>query len=251
MTDTPRSRPRPQPASQSHRRHRGMARAALSSAVLLLAACAGGPPPPAWQGNARQALDRAVEAHLSGDSRAEAQDFARARSEIARTGNPALMARAELIRCAAQVAGLMFGPCEGFERLRADADPAGRAYADHLAAMPLSADDIAHLPSAQRDAAAAVASARRGGRSAPGPSAASLQKIDDPLARLIAVAVLFQAGQASPAVIAVAADTASAQGWRRPLLAWLNVQAQRAENAGDSAEAQRLRRRIELVRNDR
>ncbi len=224
-------------------RRSGLSLAGLSSAALLLAACAGAPPPPAWQSNARQALDSAVLAHLSGDSRVEAQDFARARSEIARTGNPQLMARAELIRCAAHVAGLMFGPCEGFERLRADADLAGRVYADYLAAMPLSADDIARLPAAQRDAAAAVA---KGGAGA-APTAASVAAIDDPLARLIVVAVLFQAGQASPAVIAVAADTASAQGWRRPLLAWLNVQALRAENAGASAEAQRLRRRIELV----
>jgi hypothetical protein len=42
-------------------------------------------------------------------------------------------------------------------------------------------------------------------------------------------------------------DTASAQGWRRPLLAWLNVQAQRAEQGGDSEEAARLRRRIALT----
>jgi hypothetical protein len=231
-------------------RRSGRVLAALSSAALL-AACAGGPPPPAWQSNARQALDSAVQAHLSGDSRVEAQDFARARSEIARTGNPQLMARAELIRCAAHVAGLMFGPCEGFERLRGDADLAGRIYADYLTAMPLSADDIARLPSAQRDAAKAVASSRRGERSAPGPSAASVQKIDDPLARLIAVAVLFQAGQASPEMIAIAADTASAQGWRRPLLAWLNVQALRAEQAGVTEQAQRLRRRIELVQTGR
>lgn len=243
--------------------------AGLSSAVLLLAACAGAPPPPAWQGNARQALDSAVQAHLSGDSRVEAQDFARARSEIARTGNPQLMARAELIRCAAHVAGLMFGPCEGFERLRADADLAGRVYADYLAAMPLSTDDIARLPSAQREAAAAVAQALRkpranngtnngaksragtGGSTHTGPSAASVQKIDDPLARLIAVAVLFQAGQASPEMIAIATDTASAQGWRRPLLAWLHVQALRAEQAGVADQAQRLRRRIELVQTGR
>jgi len=59
--------------------------------------------------------------------------------------------------------------------------------------------------------------------------------------------VLFQAGKASPAMIALAADTASAQGWRRPLLAWLKVQALRAEQAGEADEAQRLRRRLELV----
>ena len=67
-------------------------------------------------------------------------------------------------------------------------------------------------------------------------------------ARLIAVAVRFQAGQASPAMIELATETASAQGWRRPLLAWLQVQALRAEKAGDAAALAALQRRIALVR---
>ena len=46
---------------------------------------------------------------------------------------------------------------------------------------------------------------------------------------------------------ALAVDTASAQGWRRPLLAWLRLQQLRAERAGDATEALRLGRRIELV----
>ena len=71
--------------------------------------------------------------------------------------------------------------------------------------------------------------------------------IADPLARLIAAGVLMQSARAEPAVMALAVDTASAQGWSRPLLAWLNVQALRAEAAGDAGEAARLRRRIGLV----
>jgi hypothetical protein len=59
--------------------------------------------------------------------------------------------------------------------------------------------------------------------------------------------VLFRSGNASPAVMSLAVDTASAQGWRRPLLAWLGVQLLRAEKAGDAAEAERLRRRIGVV----
>ena len=42
-------------------------------------------------------------------------------------------------------------------------------------------------------------------------------------------------------------DIASSQGWRRALLAWLGVQLKRAEQAGDSETAARLKRRIELV----
>jgi hypothetical protein len=51
-------------------------------------------------------------------------------------------------------------------------------------------------------------------------------------------------------VLQLAVDTASAQGWRRPLLAWLGAQARRAELAGASEEAERLRRRMALVRGE-
>ena len=207
--------------------------------IGLLSACAGGPTPPDWQVNAKSALDAAVEAYLSGDSRAEAQEFERARSQIARTGRPDLMARAELMRCAAHVASLEFAACEGFEHLRADAAAPERAYAEHLAARTLARDDIERLPPGQRSVAAGIA----GGD----VSLATVQSIDDPLSRVIAVAVLFQAGKASPPMIALAAETASVQGWRRPVLAWLKVELMRAEKAGDATEAQRLRRRIDLA----
>lgn len=217
--------------------------AAVAGIVAALAACAGGPPPPDWQANAKASMDQAVAAYLSGDSPAEARAFERAREQIARTGRPDWVARAELMRCAAHVASLVFEPCQGFERLRNDAALPERAYAQHLAARALSREDIERLPPAQRAVAMAVA----GGDAA----TVDVQGIDDPLSRLIAAAVLFQAGKASPATLALAADTASAQGWRRPLLAWLEVLAMRAERAGAADEAQRLRRQIQLVQGAR
>ena len=75
----------------------------------------------------------------------------------------------------------------------------------------------------------------------------SLSRIPDPLSRLVAAGVLLRSARAQPAVTALAVDTASAQGWSRPLLAWLNVQALRAEAAGELNEAARLRRRIGMV----
>jgi hypothetical protein len=208
------------------------------AAIAMLAACAGSPPVPDWQANAKAAMDQAVAAALAGDSAAEARAFERAREQIARTGRPDWLARAELMRCAAHVASLAFGPCAGFERLRGDAAAPERAYAEHLAARALPREAIERLPPAQRAVASAIAGAG---------STTDVAAIDDPLSRLIAVAVLFQAGQADPAAIALAADTASAQGWRRPLLAWLEVLALRAERAGAQGEAERLRRQIRLV----
>lgn len=208
-------------------------------AACAVAACAGGPPTPDWQANAKSFADDAVAAALAGDARAEAFAMDRARAEVARTGRPELMARLELMRCAAHVASLDFGPCAGFERLRADAAPAERAYAEHLAARALPEGERALLPAAQQRVAAVVA----GG----GNGADALPSGEDPLSRLVAAAVLFQAGKAGPVTLAQAADTASALGWRRPLLAWLGVQALRAEKAGDADEAARLRRRMALV----
>ena len=57
----------------------------------------------------------------------------------------------------------------------------------------------------------------------------------------------FKSGRATPENISAAIDIASAQGWRRPLLAWLGVQEKRAEAAGDRDALERIRRRIALV----
>ncbi len=201
----------------------------LTAALLgvLLAACASGPKQPDWQLEAKGSTDRGVAAYLEGNTRVEAVEFTRAFSEISATGNIDLMARVELLRCATRVASLVFEPCSGFEKLRQDAAPAERAYADYLMGT-LQPQDAALLPPSQR---------------APGADA-------EPLSKLVAAGARFRAGNASPALIQQAVDTASAQGWRRPLLAWLGVQALLAEKAGDSTEAARLRRRMALTAND-
>lgn len=204
--------------------------------LMLLTACAGGPPPPDWQMNAKASLERSTEAYLTGNSRVETAEFTRARTELARTGRVDLLARAELMRCAARVASLEFDDCPAFTAIAQDAQPAERAYANYLAGQSTPAD-AALLPAAQRELATG------------GAEIAALSGIKDPLSRLVAAGVLLRSGRAEPAVYAMAADTASAQGWRRPLLAWLQLQAQRAEAQQEPELAARLRRRIELVLN--
>jgi hypothetical protein len=207
-------------------------------AAALASGCANRPPTPDWQLNAHDSLQRATIAYLSGDARVDAIEFAKARAELARTGRADLVARAELTRCASRVAGLVFEACTSFAPLAADASSAERAYAGYLAGR-VAAAEVDLLPAAQQPVAACLL-----GNAAPTPA---LEGIADPLSRLVAAGVLFEAGRADPAVVSLAVETASAQGWRRPLLAWLMVQAARAERASDTVEAARLRRRIELV----
>lgn len=205
------------------------------AAAIVLSACSNRPPPPEWQMNAKGSMERALEAYLTGNTRVEALEFARARAEVARTGQPELIARVELTRCAAHVASLVFDDCPGFAALAADVGPAERAYAGYLQGAVLSPSEIAMLPEQHRAVAAS---------SSPGEALAG---IDDPLARLVAAGAFLRSGRAQPAVIASAANTASAQGWSRPLLAWLGLQAKRAADAGDADETARLRRRMDLV----
>lgn len=204
--------------------------------ALALAACSSRPPTPAWRLDAHAAMQETMDAHLSGQQRLEAQAFERARAQIARTGRTDLMARAELMRCAARVASLDFAPCAGFEALRDDASAADQAYAAYLAGT-LRAADVALLPEPQRAVAGSA------GAAAPG----ALRAIEDPLARLVAAGVLLRQGRGDAAIATLAVDTAAEQGWRRPLLAWLNLQLQQARQAGDGAEQARLQRRIALV----
>lgn len=203
--------------------------------VLVLTACASKPPVPGWQLNAKGSAERAAQAWLSGDSRVEAAEFARARFDVASTGRADLVARVELLRCATRVASLVFEPCTGFNALAADAAPAEQAYARYLSgqAQPV---DAALLPPAHRPLA-----------SSPAAPDAALAAIEDPLSRLVAAGVLLQRGQAGPAVMEQAVQAASSQGWRRPLLAWLQLQEQRARAGGAAAQADQLKRRIRLL----
>lgn len=184
--------------------------AALASAALL-AGCAGGPTPPDWQLDARAALQGFEKHYLEGSTRLADAEFSRAKEEIRRTGRGDLMARAELIRCAARTASLEIDSCPGFEALRRDAGAEELAYADYLAGK--------------------------------GRHAGS----EDALSRLVAAGVALRTATITSAQIAAAVELASAQGWRRPLLAWLGVEEQRAAAAGDRDALERIRRRIALV----
>ena len=187
-------------------------RVLFSFQLLVLWGCSSGPVSPDWQLNSVSALNAFQSYYLKGDTRAADLEFERARAELRSTGRGDLVARAELVRCAARAASLEFDNCPAFEALRADAGAEELAYAEYLAGR----------------ADRAVG--------------------EDSLSKLVLHGVRLKSGKITPAEISDAIDLSSAQGWRRPLLAWLGVQEKRAEAAGDSAALERIRRRIALLR---
>src|SRR5450830_1219733 len=205
-------------------------------AMTALAGCSSGPPVPDWKMNAQSSVERFQAAYLNGNTLVEQTEFDRARDQVGSTGKIELIARIELLRCATRVASLVFEECAGYETLRDDASPADRAYAAYLAGKPGA--DASLLPEAQRAAAGAASDTA---------AASAVAAIKDPLSQLVAAGVLLRSNRATPALLDTAVATASDQGWRRPLLAWLGVQRLRAEQAGDTQEAERIRRRMDIV----
>ena len=206
------------------------------SLVMALSACSSGPRAPDWQVQAQGAAERYTSAYLAG-SRAADAEWQRTRAAVSDTAQPQRVARAELLRCALQVASLDWQPtCAGFEAFKQTALPADAAYADYLLGRWSSAA-LVHLGSTQRRVAEQGAKA--------------LPAMDEPLSRLLGAAVLLRSGSVAPteqdALVVLAVEVASAQGWRRPLLAWLGLQLQRAQAQGRTDQVELIRQRLALL----
>lgn len=206
----------------------------IFSIALLLAGCAAGPPVPDWQVITHGALAAHTRAWLAGDTRVAHYELAIARREAGRTGHADPLARVELTVCAVRIASLDATDCPAAQPLLQDAGAEVRAYAAYLAGQ-WDGLDREKLPPPQRGVPTAT------------DGVAQLRSIGDPLSRLVAAALLLRAGRLAPEGIELAIDTASQQGWRRPLLAWLGFDRDRRLAAGDQAGAAERQRRIDYA----
>jgi len=210
----------------------------LLALLTLLAGCAGKPPPPDWKLHAQASLAAYQRFELGGERILAEREFARAQAAIARSARLDLAARAELVRCATRVASLEFDDCPDYQKLARHAGTEERAYARFLAG-DWTGIDTRQLPAHHARLVAAAGAPDRAGT--------ALAALREPEARLIAAAVLLRRAELPPAGFALAVETASEQGWRRPLRAWLEAQARRAEAAGDTAALAQLRARIDWI----
>lgn len=198
-----------------------MIRALIVSIALIVAAGCATQPMPAWKQESVMASHRQAKAYLTGQDRAYRSERDLALAAAARSGRIEEQATLMLFDCALRVASLDLSACEGFDRLAlnpADVSPAQIAYRQHLYGASQARNDRSEIGA-----------------------------IQDPLSRLVTASVLLQKGQADAAVIALAVETASEQGWPRPLLAWLHAQKTLAQRMGDSELAAKAQRRIDLL----
>ncbi|TSE27602.1 hypothetical protein [Tepidimonas aquatica] len=219
--------------------------AALAAALLV--GCTSQPPVPQWRLDLRQAVEQGTLAYLQGHDRSAALHVQRAQQAAAQGAQAPALARQALAHCAAQLAALQGQGCAAAAPYLADATVAEQSYAAWLAGWPARPWDGPGRP----DAAALPPAARALAQAWPAPPAADLAHwlmgLDDPLTRLVAGGWLWHAAGLDAAAVAVLVDTASEQGWRRPLAAWLAVQQRMAQRLGDTTTAAQAQRRLDWL----
>lgn len=206
--------------------------------LILLSACgSGGPPPPDWKTDSADLIERYKKHALLGENTLAERYFQQAVAATGGAGQVAETARLWLVRCATRRAMLIDDACSGYVDLaRIEPNAADQAYYQFLT-LRWETTDIAQLPTQHRDLVRASPDTRR----------TLLNKIEDPLARLLDASLLVMRQESDNATLALAADTASAQGWRQPLLTYLKLQEKQAASLGQATEQARLARRIQLV----
>ncbi|HEY9097951.1 MAG TPA: hypothetical protein VIN38_03675 [Thiobacillus sp.] len=209
----------------------------LASVVLLTACGSGGPPPPDWKTDSADLIERYKKHALLGENILAERYFQQAITATGGAGRVADTARLWLVRCATRRAMLIDDSCSEYADLaKIEPNAADHAYYQFVT-LRWNTVDIALLPSQHRDLVRAPAGTRQ----------ETLGRVADPLARLLDASLLVMRKESDSNTLALATETASAQGWRQPLLTYLKLQEKQALEQGNVAEQAKLAKRIQLV----
>ena len=210
---------------------------ALAGLLVLSACVSGGPPPTDWKTDAADLIVRYQKHALLGENTLAERYFQQAVTATGGAGRVAETAHLWLVRCATRRAMLIDDACAEYTELASAApDDADQAYY-RFVTLRWDGLDPALLPRQHQDLVRAPA----------GKRSDALGRVDDPLARLLEASLLVMRQEADAATLSQAAETASAQGWRQPLLTYLKLQEAQAAAQGRSAELARLKKRIQLI----
>lgn len=215
-----------------------MKRGIIWAGLLLLSACgSAGSPVPDWKTDAVDFIERYKKHVLLGEHAVAERFFQRALNATGGAGRISETARLWLVHCATRRANLQDDDCS--------------EYAD-LAKLETSAEDRTYyqfvtLKWNELDAAKLPAQYMTLVKSDAARLNTQIAAIEDPLSRLLAASLITQRGQADHATLVIAMETASAQGWRQPLLTYLKLLEKSAASRGASSEQQAYATRIRLI----
>jgi len=209
--------------------------------MVLLMSCGGSQSVPDWTYASFNQMEDFKKAYLEGKAGVADLHFQRAVEEIKKSGDLNLLAKAYLTRYAVQVALLESFRDDDFLKIQAaESNPVNAGFHAFLKGN-FSQTDRNLLPSQYAPTVADVLAARKDSL------VADVQKIEDPLSRLVMTGLLVQYGYENAELLNGAVEIASRQGWKKALLVYLDrlqafyVQRQEGE------KADKIKQRILLI----
>jgi len=210
--------------------------------AFLICSCGSASPVPEWKDNAHRYLKDYKINFLAGKEDASEPHFIKARKEIASGNDLSLLATAYLTKYALHTASLESFDAVEFAKLqRLEPNAANMSYC-HFLKGNFNAADVQELPA--RYAGIVKAAAGKDATLA----AREMAAIDDPLSRLIACGVWVRYMPYDENILQMAINTASANGWRRPLWAYLDKLQTYYLERGDISKAGIIKDRLELLK---
>lgn len=209
----------------------------LAGLVLLTACGSSGPPVLDWKSDSVDFIERYKKHALLGENTLAERYFQQALRATGGAGRVGETGRLWLVHCATRRASLLDDDCSEYADLaKLETSAEDRAYYQFVT-LNWSGLDTAKLPAQY---AALV-------KSEPARIHAQIAAIEDPLSRLLAASLVTLRGQMDHATLVLAMETASAQGWRQPLLTYLKLLEKSAAERGATSEQQTYATRIRLI----
>lgn len=209
----------------------------VTACLVLLAGCGGKAPPPDWKVDSSDLIERYKTHELRGENILADRYFAQAVNAAGSAGQVAETARLWLVRCAVRRASLDDDDCsEYLELAKLETTDEDRAYYQFIT-LDWNGVNAARLPKHYAALVAGAADQRH----------AQVAAITAPLSRLLAASLVVKRGEADDALLSLAAETASAEGWKRPLLVYLKLSEKRASERQDAPALAAIQARIRLV----
>jgi hypothetical protein len=210
--------------------------------LLFICACSSSQPIPQWKDTASRQLENYKTNFLTDKEDADEPHFIKARNAISSNNDLQMLAKAYLIKYALHTAVLEDFDDSDFLRIdKLEPNAANRAYYDLLKGNISQLNEAKLKPVYQkllrlmRDKNLSVA-------------AREISSIDDPLSRLIACGIWVKYMPYNEDVIKLAINTASQDGWKKPLWAYLTKLQKYYLDRQETDKAETIKERLELLK---
>jgi hypothetical protein len=213
----------------------------LATSLILLAGC-GSKTIPDWTNAAFNQLESYKQSYLSGQLRVAEIHFNKATEEIRKSGNLDLLAKAYLTKCAVQTVAIEKIDDSAYLQIETlSPSPTNKTYHRFLRG---DFDQVSPnlLPEQYRSFFDTLRVVKTG------DATDELLKMEDPLSRLIAASLAVQHNRCDERCFQVAIDSASKNGWKKPLLVYLEKLQSFYETNKDPEKASVIQKKIELIK---